>query len=293
MYFIFFVSAFFPELRYLFSKFEIRPFPSKAIDFFIDITKSAIDGRHKNKMSRTDFLQLMINHYKDNGNSSQPDYTQNKSYESYKERGITETEILANSLVFFLDGYDTTAIGLLFSVYRLIVHPEWQEKLIEEIDREIGSKSPEYETLMKLPTLDMYFSEVMRMYPPSTRTNRKAMREMTINGYKIPKGVEVTVPIYSMHYDPELWPNPEKFDPYRFLPENQKKRNPYSYMPFGHGPRSCIGMRLAQLETKMAIVRLLQTFRLCKASETKIEFDNTSGGILRPLRPLMVNVVPR
>ncbi|VDI44932.1 Hypothetical predicted protein [Mytilus galloprovincialis] len=141
----------------------------------------------------------------------------------------------------------------------------------------------------------MFFCEVMRMYPPSTRTNRKTMQSVTVNGYRIPDGVEVTVPIYAMHYDPELWPEPEKFYPERFSAVNKEKRNPYSYMPFGHGPRNCIGMRLANLETKMTMVRILQHFRLKPTPDMKIpiELDNTSGGILRPKNPVYVLIEPR
>ncbi|XP_076087822.1 cytochrome P450 3A24-like isoform X1 [Mytilus galloprovincialis] len=288
---LFLLQAFFPELRHVFSKFEIRPFPSDAIDFFMDITKTAIQKRKDNKMTRPDFLQLMINNYKGERDAD----IKNGTIEMYKQRGITETEILANSLIFFLDGYDTTASGLIFSIYRMAVHQEFQERLFKEIDHEIGKDSPRYEQILKLPYLDMFFCEVMRMYPPSTRTNRKTMQSVTVNGYRIPDGVEVTVPIYAMHYDPELWPEPENFFPERFSAVNKEKRNPYSYMPFGHGPRNCIGMRLANLETKMAMVRILQHFRLKPTPDMKIpiELDNTSGGILRPKNPVYVMLEPR
>ncbi|XP_052080764.1 cytochrome P450 3A28-like [Mytilus californianus] len=215
--------------------------------------------------TRPDFLQLMINNYK--GESATD--IKNGTIEMYKQRGITETEILANSLIFFLDGYDTTAAGLIFSIYRMAVHQDHQERLFQEINHEIGKDSPSYEQIMKLQYLDMFFCEVMRMYPPSTRTNRKTMKSVTVNGYRIPDGVEVTVPIYAMHYDPELWPEPETFDPERFSAVNKETRSPYSYMPFGHGPRNCIGMRLANLETKMAMVRILQHFRLKPTPDTK------------------------
>ncbi|KAJ8304353.1 hypothetical protein KUTeg_017936 [Tegillarca granosa] len=147
------------------------------------------------------------------------------------------------------------------------------------------------------------------MYPPNTRSNREAVENVTIKGYTIPKGAEVTVPIYALHYNPEFWEEPEKFNPERFLPKEKEKRHPYCYLPFGHGPRNCIGMRFAQLETKMALVNILQNFRVRRTSETEvnkvmnvgererkydpIEFDNTSGGILRPKNPVMVTLEPR
>ncbi|XP_076072095.1 cytochrome P450 3A11-like [Mytilus galloprovincialis] len=100
-------------------------------------------------------------------------------------------------------------------------------------------------------------------------TDRHVEKDMTVNGYKIPKNAEIMIPIHAIHRDPEFWEEPDKFDPERFTPENKAKRHPYSYLPFGHGPRSCIGMRLAQVEAKYALVYILQHYRFKTCAETE------------------------
>ena len=87
---------------------------------------------------------------------------------------------------------------------------------------------------------------------------------------KVPQGISVTVPTYSIHRDPKLWPNPERFDPERFSPEAKQSRDTYAYMPFGHGPRNCIGMRFAQMEMKLVLVRILKKYSFLVSKDTKI-----------------------
>lgn len=288
------LQALFPEVKIFTRKFKLSFFSTIAIDYFVELTKTVVKERKDNNQKSNDFLQLLINAYNEN-NAKCSDKTSEDSFESYLERGITNRDLYANSLMFIIEGFDTTSVGLLFSVYRLAINEECQEKLIEEIDREIGQQPPDYEKISRLTYMDRYFCEVMRMYPPNTRSNREAVEDVTIKGYTIPKGAEVTVPIYALHYNPEFWEEPEKFNPERFLPKEKEKRHPYCYLPFGHGPRNCVGMRFAQLETKMALVNILQNFRVRRTSETEdpIEFDNTSGGILRPKNPVMVTLEPR
>ena len=87
---------------------------------------------------------------------------------------------------------------------------------------------------------------------------------------KIPKGAAILVPSYSLHHDPEFWPDPEKYDPMRFSPESKKSRDPYTYIPFGHGPHNCIGMRFALMEMKLVLMQILKRFTLEVAPETQI-----------------------
>ena len=92
---------------------------------------------------------------------------------------------------------------------------------------------------------------------------------------KVPKGMSVTIPMYCIHRDPRIWPNPEKFDPERFTPEAKQSRDPYAYMPFGHGPRNCIGMRFAQMEMKLVLARILKKYSFETAPDTKIPLEIT------------------
>ena len=99
---------------------------------------------------------------------------------------------------------------------------------------------------------------------------RECTKECVIEGLKIPKGCIVTVPVYSIYRDPNIYPNPEQFVPERFTAEAKKARDPYLYLPFGTGPRNCIGMRFAQMEIKLVLVRLLKKFTFLVTSETQI-----------------------
>ena len=94
-----------------------------------------------------------------------------------------------------------------------------------------------------------------------------------LKGIKIPKDSPILIPVYSIHRDPSIYPNPEKFDPERFSPAAKQSRNPYTYMPFGHGPHNCIGMRFAQMEMKLVLARILKKYRFEVAPDTKIPPD--------------------
>uniref|UniRef100_A0A8W8NWF2 Thromboxane-A synthase n=1 Tax=Magallana gigas TaxID=29159 RepID=A0A8W8NWF2_MAGGI len=137
-------------------------------------------------------------------------------------------EIVGNSILFLLVGYDNTSNALAFTAYNLATHPDCQEKLIDKNRRHSGK------------------------------------------GYTVPEGTDISFPMYSIHRDPRFWENPTRFDPERFTPENKAKRHPYAYLPFGNGTRSCIGMRLAQVEVRLAIVSILQHYRFKTCEETEV-----------------------
>ncbi|KAM7448476.1 Thromboxane-A synthase [Porites harrisoni] len=119
------------------------------------------------------------------------------------------------------------------------------------------SMFPLYDFVNSLDYLDQVFCEVLRLYTPGYLVQRRCIEACTINGITIPQNVDVFMPPYLLHRDPALWPDPEKFDPDRFSPENRDTQEAYSYMPFGVGPRQCIGFRFALLEMKTAMFKIL------------------------------------
>ncbi|KAL1471493.1 hypothetical protein MTO96_023645 [Rhipicephalus appendiculatus] len=135
------------------------------------------------------------------------------------------------------------------AAYSLALNPEVQAKLRKEVDECIAAhgKEPSLDIVSKLPYLHCVVSETMRMYPISARLERTASEDYVLGntGIRVPKGCVIGIPVYSMHRDHEFFPNPEKFDPDRFREENAASIRPYSYLPFGAGPRNCIGMRFA------------------------------------------------
>ena len=130
----------------------------------------------------------------------------------------------------------------------------------------------DYDVLQKLPYLDMIIQESMRYYSAAVKVNRVCSKDTVINGIMIPKGTIITIPLQMIHKDPEYWPEPEKFDPERFTPEQKAKRHPYVWQPFGMGPRNCVGMRLGLMELKITLVYLIHHFTLhpCEKTNTPI-----------------------
>ncbi|KAM4011979.1 cytochrome P450 3A19-like, partial [Anomaloglossus baeobatrachus] len=174
---------------------------------------------------------------------------------------------MAQALVFILAGFETTSLTLTFVFYNLATHPDVQKKLQEEVDSHLPDKaSPTYDILKQMEYLDMVIQETLRMYPPAGRLERVSKQTVELNGVTIPKGVVCMIPTYALHNDPELWPEPEEFRPERFSKENRENHTPYTFLPFGDGPRNCIGMRFAMLSMKVAITAILQHFtcRPCK-----------------------------
>uniref|UniRef100_A0A4X2LRJ4 unspecific monooxygenase n=1 Tax=Vombatus ursinus TaxID=29139 RepID=A0A4X2LRJ4_VOMUR len=141
--------------------------------------------------------------------------------------------------------------------------------------------------------LDMVTHANLRMFPIAVRIERVAKKTVELNGLRIPKGTVVMAPCYVLHRDPEYWPEPEEFCPERFSKENKERKNPYVYLPFGAGPRNCIGKRFAITGVKVAMCRLLQefSFRICK--ETQVPLKLGKQPFLTPSVPMVLKVVPR
>ncbi|KAL3865968.1 hypothetical protein ACJMK2_043312 [Sinanodonta woodiana] len=164
------------------------------------------------------------------------------------------------------------------------------KSVLNERRKSTSDKQPTYDNVFKLQYLDMVVNETLRVYPPGSRLSREASADTEVCGVKIPKGLDLTVVINAVHFDPEFWPNPHNFDPERFSPQNKGKIKPFTFLPFGVGPRNCIGMRLALLEAKMAIVEMLQNFRFCTVSETEIPPKLDKSVLTKPANGLYLKL---
>lgn len=165
-----------------------------------------------------------------------------------------------------IGGYETTSTALSYVTYALATHPDVQQKLQEEIDAhfnpETESEMPPYDLLSNMEYLDMVIRETLRMYPIAPIVvNRQASEDIYIQGLgTIPAGTRIGVDMYTLHYDPDLW---GPVDPHVFYPERfATKRHPMAWIPFGAGPRNCVGMRFALAEIKAVLVRLLKTYSI-------------------------------
>ena len=187
-------------------------------------------------------------------------------------KGLTDLEIRNEADTFMFEGHDTTTSGTSWTLYCLAQHPEHQEKVREEVRSVLmGREWLEYDDLKELKYTQWCIKEAMRLYPPVFIIFREASEDLQVCGYTIPKGVHLFVPIYTLHHQPDIWPNPEEFDPLRFHPSNVEGRDPYAYMPFSAGHRNCIGQNFAMNEQRVVVASIVHRFALSLEEGHRVE----------------------
>ncbi|XP_070208336.1 cytochrome P450 3A24-like [Littorina saxatilis] len=259
---------------------------SKNLTFLIDSTFVMIDQRKADNMDEkrhVDFLQLLINAEASDGSAPVG-----------SSKRLTRKEIAGQIFVFYVAAYETTSTTLQYLAYNLAMHPDVQDKVVMEIEQQLGEEDPSYENVAKLKYMEQTINETLRLFPPVTTVSRMASETVHIKGVTIPKGCGVLIPICDILRDPQHFPDPEAFNPDRFSSANKAAMDPLAFIPFGYGPRLCIGQRLALLEIKIAMVHVLRKMRFVKTPDLpeKVKF-RTSGGLLPPATPLMVKTVTR
>lgn len=188
---------------------------------------------------------------------------------------MTDEEILGVATGIFLAGFDTTALIISSALYELARAEEnIQEKLFQELKTSLDSLNPEseeyFEVIMKLPYLDAVIKETLRMYPALARLERRVTAKTYNLGGKIPlvKDQLVEISVFGVHYNEQIYPEPFRFRPDRFLPENKHLLVPYSFLAFGEGSRNCMGMRFAYQEIKLCMARILRQYRFQTTPDT-------------------------
>jgi cytochrome P450 len=176
--------------------------------------------------------------------------------------GMSDQELRDEILTIFLAGHETTANALSWTWYLLALHPEVEAKLHAELHQVLGGRAPSFADLAELKYTRMVFEEAMRLYPPVHTIARTAVKEDVIGGVRIPPGAGIFIRSYVTHRNPTLWPEPERFDPERFTPEAVAKRHRFAYLPFGGGPRICIGNNFAIAEAQVILATFAQRYRL-------------------------------
>ncbi|WP_030768038.1 cytochrome P450 [Streptomyces sp. NRRL F-2664] len=179
---------------------------------------------------------------------------------SADDKEFDAAELRDQVLIFLLAGHETTATSLCFALHLLARHPEQQDRAREEITRVLGGRRPEASDLERLPYLSQVIKEAMRLYPAAPVIGRKAVAATRIGGYAIPAGADVILAPWVTHRRPEHWPDPERFDPDRFTPEAEAGRPRYAWLPFGGGPRACIGQHFSMLESVIALAMILRAY---------------------------------
>lgn len=226
--------------------------------------------RREGGTSRQDLMQLML--------------TAHEESTLQGDSKLTDEEIVAQCVAFLLAGHETSMITLSTIAYHLALNPEVQEQLCKAIFQftEENPKASLYEMSHSIEYLDCVINETQRLSPPAHQLNRECGQDFQIKGISIPRGTEIIIPFYALHHDPEAWPDPERFDPGRFQSPAKDTRHPYQYLPFGAGPRNCIGMRFALMEIKIAIVKILMKFKFERAPKTQVPLVMHAGNTLSP-----------
>ncbi|KAJ3642928.1 hypothetical protein Zmor_025675 [Zophobas morio] len=206
--------------------------------FFMKVVKDTIHYRETNNVTRKDFMQILIDLKNQNSDA------------------LTVEEAAAQCYIFFLAR-----------------NPHLQEKLRHEINTVLDKHDDKitYEAIQDLKYMDQVINEALRMYPPVSLVTRKCVKD-----YKVPdadvtieEGVVVMIPIMGIHYDEDYYPEPETFDPERFNEENKKSRPQYIHLPFGEGPRNCIGLRFGLMQTKVGLTAALKRYRFTVNKKTQ------------------------
>lgn len=206
-----------------------------------------VDERRRTGEDKGDLLSMLLAAQDDDGS------------------GMTDRQVRDEAVTLFGAGHETTAVTLTWTFYLLSQHPEVEAKLHEEIDRMLGERPPTLADLPNLTYTEQVIKESMRLYPPAWGTSREPIQDVVIGDYPIKKGATVFINIYGMHLDARFFSNPEAFDPERFSPEREKDIPKYAYLPFGMGPRVCIGNAFAMMEARLVLATIAQRFRLSLA----------------------------
>ncbi|GJQ82003.1 hypothetical protein Trydic_g6882 [Trypoxylus dichotomus] len=243
-----FLSMTFPNvMRFLKTPF----FPKEATQFFWDVAKDSTHYRQKNGIRRNDALQMLIDMLRKDGDKS--------------DSGLTFNELAAQVFVFFVAGFETSSTLMSFALFELAVNEDIQNQLRVEINEILRNNNHEitYDSLSQMPFLDMVLNETLRKYPPLPVLTRVCTKDYQVPNSNVilRKGDELFISMKGIHYDPEYYPDPEKFDPLRFSEENKSQRHQFTFLPFGEGPRICIGTRFGLMQAKVGLSSLIANFK--------------------------------
>ena len=245
-----------------------------AVDYLRSSLATVISERRQNPIERNDLVSMLL-----------------EAKDPETGRMMSDTEIIDNLLTFITAGHETTALGLAWTFHLLSQNSDVERKVIDEIEAVTAGEPVAADHIARLTYTRQVFSEAMRLYPPAPVVTRTALQDFRLGEHDIPAGTVLYVPIYAVHRHTTLWEEPDRFDPSRFEPEKVKARHRYAYMPFGAGPRDCIGNAFAMMEAVAIFAVLLQDVHLRNKSPANTE--PLMRVTLRPENRLMMQVSSR
>ncbi|MGN7710446.1 cytochrome P450 [Agrobacterium radiobacter] len=245
-----------------------------AVGYLRSSLATVISERRQNPIERNDLVSMLL-----------------EAKDPETGRMMSDTEIIDNLLTFITAGHETTALGLAWTFHLLSQNSDVESKVIDEIETVTAGEPVAADHIARLTYTRQVFSEAMRLYPPAPVVTRTALQDFRLGEHDIPAGTVLYVPIYAVHRHTTLWDEPDRFDPSRFEPEKIKARHRCAYMPFGAGPRVCIGNAFAMMEAVAILAALLQDVHLKNKSPANTE--PLMRVTLRPENRLMMQVSPR
>jgi cytochrome P450 len=234
-----------------------------------------IDQRRCNPTDRGDLLSMLLLASDDEQNGAR----------------LTDTQVRDETLTLFLAGHETTSNALTWTWHLLAQHPDVERRLHQEIDAVLEDRTPGAEDAANLPYTRMALAESIRCYPPAWGIGRRAIEDVEIAGYTIPRGTVVLVSQYLLHHDARFFPEPERFDPERWRPDSPQARPRFAYFPFGGGNRVCIGESFAWMEGILVLATLAREWRLERLDSAPVPMKALIT--LRPARPVRMRLRSR
>ncbi|XP_011704424.1 PREDICTED: probable cytochrome P450 6a14 [Wasmannia auropunctata] len=241
--------------------------------FFVRVITENIDYREANNITRNDFVDTLRELKK------HPDKLGNIE--------LTDSLLASQAFVFYIAGFETSSTTISHALYELALNQNIQDKLREEIDEAYARHGGDliHDNIKQMIYLDKVFKETLRKYPPGIFLMRQSTSSYTFNGTRvsIPEKQRIWIPVYAIHQDPNIYPKPDVFDPERFNDEAVQSRHPMCYLPFGDGPRNCIGARFAIYQSKVGLVKMLRNYKVETCEKTLIPYiSNPRAFVLSP-----------
>lgn len=306
-----FAQLYFPCV---FRRLKINVLDPEGMQYFIGLVEEAFRYRKETNNRRNDFLQLLLDLKKNEDSGVHAEKEEHSDYDPEdaiinqmhhvsgnedksveKSKVFTVKTITAQALVFLTAGAEGASGTMNLFMFALATHPDVQKKLQNEVDQvlhKFGHWS--YEMLKQITYIDQVMQETMRMYPASILLLRKCTKayQLPDSDAVIEPGTRVIVPVYSLQFDPQYYPDPQKFDPDRWLDTNYKTNG--RFLPFGDGPRICIAMRFALLEMKLCLAQLVAEYNVTLGSKTQIplQFEKKSFHMI-PKKPIWLTFEKR
>ncbi|KAG4075516.1 hypothetical protein HA402_003341 [Bradysia odoriphaga] len=245
-----------------------------------EVAKKIVRNRKNTNIQSVDFLQLLMKtkRVKASGHTdlemiSEDVRSKNKLMsKEWQSENLSDDEIVTNAMVLLFGSYETTAVTLQCCLHNLVTHQSIQEELRADLRKAVGNKRVTFSTLSDVPLLNRIVKETLRMFPPvSLFVTRVANEHYEYEGTVIPKGMPVFIGVSSIHNDPVLWPDPGEFRPARFESSFDK----LTFLPFGAGPKNCLGLRFAYMELQLTIAKLILTYRFEPGPSTEKKIITT------------------